>query len=148
MTRAAHSLSAYSYRFGTIPHGVPAEVGAGHFRKIGYKFRNSIGTAYRPGILPFEGMSESHFELAMLMSSSWASFISDPDPNAWAGRPGNGSVWSKYASDNPTNLVFDANVTSHIEVNDFRKEGIELVLLNSSIVVYVVMLSHIHKALL
>lgn len=124
---AAHGLSAYSFRFNAIPHGVPPEIGAGHFKEIGYMFRNYIGTGFRPDILPFEGMPQSHFELATLMSSSWASFISDLDPNtAWVGGMGNASAWSKYSVDDPTNFVFDANVTSHTEVDDFRKEGIEL----------------------
>lgn len=126
-TWAAHGLPAYSYRFNAIPHGVPPEVGAGHFKEIGYMFRNYIGTGYRADILPFQGMPESHFELATLMSGSWASFISHLDPNDWTGRPGNVSAWSKYSVDNPTNFVFDANVTSHTEVDDFRKEGIELI---------------------
>jgi carboxylesterase type B len=126
-TWAAHGLPAYSYRFNAIPQGVPAEVGAGHYKEIGYMFRNYDGTGYRPDILPFQGMPEGHLELATLMSSSWASFISDLNPNGWAGRPGNVSAWLRYSVDNPNNFVFDANVTCHTEVDDFRKEGIDLI---------------------
>lgn len=90
-------------------------------------FRNYNGTGYRPDILPFDGMPEGHFALTTLMSGSWASFISDLDPNAWKGRPGNVSGWFEYSVDNPNNFVFDANVTSHTEVDDFREEGIELI---------------------
>lgn len=131
-TWATRGLSAYSFRFNAIPHGVPPEVGAGHFKEIPYMFRNFIGTGFRPDILPFEGMPEGHFELAQLMSSSWAGFISDLDPNAaWVGEMANASAWSRYSVDNPTNFVFDANVTSHAEVDDFRKEGIELINANA-----------------
>ncbi|KAF4909348.1 Lipase 1 [Colletotrichum fructicola] len=126
-TWASNGLAAYSYRFNTIPHGVPPEVGAGHFKEIGYMFRNYLGAGYRPDILPFDGMPESHFELAEFMSSSWASFIGDLDPNAWSGRPADVDAWPRYAVESPTNLVFDANVTSHTEVDGFRKEGIELI---------------------
>ncbi|KAG8156519.1 hypothetical protein KVR01_013623 [Diaporthe batatas] len=127
-TWAANGLSAYSFRFNAIPHGVPPEVGAGHFKKIGYVFRNFLGTGFRPDVLPFKGMPQGHYELARLMSSSWVSFISDLDPNAaWVGGMGNSTAWSRYSVDNPTNFVFDANVTSHTEVDDFRKDGIELI---------------------
>ncbi|KAK2749088.1 carboxylesterase family protein [Colletotrichum kahawae] len=126
-TWASHGLAAYSYRFNTIPHGVPPEVGAGHFKEIGYMFRNYLGTGYRPDIFPFDGMPESHFELARFMSSGWASFISDLDPNVWPGRPADVGAWPEYSIESPTNFVFDANVTSHTEIDDFRKEGIDLI---------------------
>ncbi|POS72259.1 hypothetical protein DHEL01_v209348 [Diaporthe helianthi] len=131
-TWAAQGAPAYSYRFNAIPNGVPPEIGVGHYNDIAYMFRNYLGTGYRPDILPFEGMPWGHFKLARLMSSSWARFISDLDPNApWSGRYGKSTAWAKYSLDNPTNFVFDANVTSHSEPDNFRKEGIDLINANA-----------------
>ncbi|KAF2650540.1 carboxylesterase family protein-like protein [Lophiostoma macrostomum CBS 122681] len=131
-TWAAHGLSAYAYRFNAIPHGVPPEIGAGHFKEIGYVFRNFLGVGNRPDIKPFEGMPEGHFELSRLMSSSWASFIHDLDPNGWNGRPRDVEAWPKYDGGNPLDFVFDANVTSHAEGDSWRKEGIDWINQNAA----------------
>jgi carboxylesterase type B len=126
-TWAMNGLSAYAYRFNAIPHGVPPEIGAGHFKEIGYVFRNFLGVGNRPDIEPFDGMPESHFELSRLMSSSWASFIHDLNPNGWKGRSEDIEQWPKYDVRSPLDLVFDANVTSHLEQDTWRMEGIDLI---------------------
>ncbi|KAF2019233.1 alpha/beta-hydrolase, partial [Aaosphaeria arxii CBS 175.79] len=126
-TWAANGVPAYAYRFNAIPHGVPPEVGAGHYKEIGYMFRNFLGVGHRPDIRPFDGMPKGHFELADLMSASWASFIHGLDPNDWEGRPAEVELWPKYDVDTPLDFVFDANVTSYAENDTFRMEGIELI---------------------
>ncbi|PSN67379.1 carboxylesterase family protein-like protein [Corynespora cassiicola Philippines] len=126
-TWAAHGLPAYSYRFNAIPHGVPPELGSNHFKEIHYVFRNYLGVGNRPDILPFQGLPESHFELAAFISSSWSSFINDLDPNSWQNRSTSIEAWPEYRLDNPKNIVFDANITSYAEEDTFRKEGIDLI---------------------
>jgi acetylcholinesterase len=60
------------------------------------------------------------------MSKSWASFVADLDPNGWSGREAGVPDWPNYQH-GPKNLVFDANVTSFIEVDDFRAAGIKII---------------------
>jgi hypothetical protein len=68
------------------------------------------------------------------MAGSWASFVSDLDPNSWRGTGRNAiravggeSGWPVYTVDRPRNMVFDANVTNYVEVNDWREKGIALI---------------------
>ncbi|KAJ0424059.1 Alpha/Beta hydrolase protein [Aspergillus carlsbadensis] len=42
-TWASHSLPSYAYRFNAIPAGVPPEVGAGHYKEIGFCSTTSKG---------------------------------------------------------------------------------------------------------
>ncbi|KAL5334317.1 Alpha/Beta hydrolase protein [Aspergillus crustosus] len=134
-TWASHGIPAYAYRFNAIPSGVPPEIGAGHFKEIGFMFNNLAGVGYRPDILPFVGKGQSYIELAGLMSSSWASFIYELDPNAfrgekktretgaWRGVP----EWPRYEVGDPRDFVFEANVTSFVEGDTYREEGIALI---------------------
>ncbi|BCS22538.1 uncharacterized protein APUU_30763A [Aspergillus puulaauensis] len=126
-TWASHGLPAYAYRFNAIPAGVPPEVGVGHFKEVGFVFNSLEGVGYRPDILPFEGKGQSYIDLAGLMSSSWASFIYDLDPNYYKGRDSKIPNWPKYDVEDPQDFVFDANVTSHAEQDTFREEGIALI---------------------
>ncbi|KAL2803399.1 Alpha/Beta hydrolase protein [Aspergillus granulosus] len=126
-TWASHGLPAYAYRFNAIPAGVPAEIGVGHYKEIGFMFNNLEGVGYRPDIRPFEGKGQSYIDLANLMSSSWASFIYDLDPNSYRGSHSKIPQWPKYTVDNPEDFVFDANVTSYVEPDTYRKEGIALI---------------------
>ncbi|KAL2854322.1 Alpha/Beta hydrolase protein [Aspergillus pseudoustus] len=125
-TWASHGISAYSYRFNAIPAGVPPEVGVGHYKEIGFMFNNLEGVGYRPDIRPVEGKGQSYIDLASLMSSSWASFICDLNPNNHLGKDSKIAQWPKYRVHDPENFVFDANVTNYAESDLYRKEGIAL----------------------
>jgi hypothetical protein len=66
------------------------------------------------------------------MNSNWVSFVHDLDPNAWRhslNRPE--AMWPKYDVSNPLDLVFDANVTSYVEPDTYRKAGIDLINANN-----------------
>ncbi|CEL07886.1 hypothetical protein ASPCAL11040 [Aspergillus calidoustus] len=126
-TWASHGLPAYAYRFNAIPAGVPPEVGAGHYKEIGFMFNNLKGVGYRPDIRPFEDKGKSYIDLAELMSSSWVSFIYDLDPNGYKGRDSKVPKWPKYRMDNPEDFVFDANITSYVQSDTYRSEGIALI---------------------
>lgn len=80
---------------------------------------------------PFAGKPESYRDLAYLMASSWASFVTDLDPNSFRkenkGVPGRTEGWPVYAAKNPMDYVFDANVSSYAEPDTFREEGIALI---------------------
>jgi carboxylesterase type B len=126
-TWASHGLPEYAYRFNAIPAGVPPEVGARHYKEIGFMFNNLEGVGYRPDIRPFQGKGQSYIDLAELMSSSWVSFIHSLDPNGYTGRDSKVPKWPKYREDKPEDFVFDANVTSYAESDPYRSEGIELI---------------------
>ncbi|KAL3453927.1 Alpha/Beta hydrolase protein [Aspergillus insuetus] len=126
-TWASYGIPAYAYRFNAIPAGVPPEIGAGHYKEIGFMFNNLEGVGYRLDIRPFQGKSQSYIDLAELMSSSWVSFIHSLDPNGFKGRDSKVPKWPKYRVDKPEDFVFDANVTSYAESDTYRSEGIELI---------------------
>ncbi|KAL4882925.1 Alpha/Beta hydrolase protein [Aspergillus karnatakaensis] len=126
-TWASHGVPAYAYRFNAIPAGVPPEVGAGHYKEIGFMFNNLDGVGYRPDILPFEGKGQNYIDLAALMSSSWVSFIHGLDPNGFERRDAAVPEWPKYDVNDPKDFVFDANVTSFVEADTYRAEGMRLI---------------------
>ncbi|KAL3429484.1 Alpha/Beta hydrolase protein [Aspergillus tetrazonus] len=126
-TWAAHGIPAYAYRFNAIPAGVPPEVGVGHYKEIGFMFNNLEGVGYRPDIKPFEGKAQNYIHLADLMSSTWASFIHDLDLNNYTGRDTSIPDWPRYDVLEPRDFVFDANVTSYLEDDTYRTEGIALI---------------------
>ncbi|EME45431.1 hypothetical protein DOTSEDRAFT_43773 [Dothistroma septosporum NZE10] len=135
-TWAANGVSAYSYRFNTQPAGATPIQGVGHFQEVAFVFDNTQGLGYdaeHGTINPFTNRTKPYYELAELMSKSWASFIYDLDPNGWNGREGLGSgadLWPKYSLDRPQNIVFDANETALAvaEPDTFRAEGIKWIL--------------------
>jgi carboxylesterase type B len=90
-------------------------------------FNNLKGVGYRPDIRPFEDKGKSYIDLAELMSSSWVSFIYDLDPNGYKGRDSKVPKWPKYRMDNPEDFVFDANITSYVQSDTYRSEGIALI---------------------
>lgn len=59
------------------------------------------------------------------MATMWVSFVHDLDPNT--GVDNGTTTWEKYDNRNPKLMVFDANVTSHLEDDTWRKEGIEFI---------------------
>jgi carboxylesterase type B len=122
-TWAANNVSAYCYRFNTIPHGLPPSVGATHFQEVAFVFNNQAGLGYGyPGVSmnPFEGEPQSYFDLAEMMSGAWVSFVHDLNP---------GEFWPRYEMEGGENWVFDANVTGlgYKERDDWRKAGIDLI---------------------
>jgi len=132
-TWAANNLPAYCYRFNTRPAGVPAFVGVTHFTEVPFVFDNTRGLGYNAAHRstdPFLGKPQSYFELAYLMSSSWASFIHDLDPNGFATRFNEAPEWPSYSNSNPQNIVWDAKVTSlaFIEADTWRQAGIQWIL--------------------
>lgn len=87
-------------------------------------FNNIYGIGYHYG-KPFAGVPQSYYDLSSMMTSMWASFIHDLDPN-----PGtvNSSVhWDAYGKNSPVDLFFNANTTSHMEADTWRKEGIDYI---------------------
>lgn len=130
---AANGVPAYSYRFNTIPAGLTWETGVTHFQEVAFVFDNIHGLGYNAehnSVNPFQDKPKSYIELAKLMSSSWASFIYDLDPNGFNGRHTSAAAWPVYSVDNPQNIVWDANVTSlaFTEPDTWRKEGIQWIL--------------------
>jgi carboxylesterase type B len=127
VTWAYNNLTAYAYRFNADQAGFAQEEAVSHFKEIGFVFRNIAGVGWRPDIRPFEGKPQRYIDLAYFMSSTWASFVHDLNPNGWASRPKGIEAWPKYRVDDPLDFVFDANVTSFAERDVWRKEGIDLV---------------------
>lgn len=130
-TWAAAGVPAYCYRFNAIPAGLVAAIGVTHFQEVSFVFLNLAGVGYAPAATPpFTNKSESYRELAKFMDSNWVSFVHDLDPNSWrktSSWQGAEDLWPVYDLDNPQDLVFDANVTSHVESDTYRKEGIDLI---------------------
>ncbi|KAF2015214.1 alpha/beta-hydrolase [Aaosphaeria arxii CBS 175.79] len=125
-TWTANGIPAYCYRFNTIPHGLPAEIGATHFQEVAFVFNNQLGVGYGyPNVSenPFEGMPEGYFGLAEMMSAAWIGFVHDGVPSDG----GAAEFWPSYGEGK--NWVFDANVTGlgYEEKDDWRKEGIALI---------------------
>ena len=78
----------YTYRFSTIPNGIPSYLSVTHFQEVAFVFHNTQGQGYPDvdapyfGADPFgDGVPQSYFDLADLMSRMWVSFVHDGDPN-------------------------------------------------------------------
>ncbi|OJD34663.1 alpha beta-hydrolase [Diplodia corticola] len=123
---AEHGVPAYCFRFNAIPNGATA---AAHFQEVAFVFDNILGTGYNPPISskPFENRGQSYVDLAKFMSSSWASFFVDLDPNGY-NLQGNATVeqWTPYDIADPKDIVFHANVTSYMEPDTYRAAGMKL----------------------
>ncbi|KAH9835521.1 Type-B carboxylesterase lipase family [Teratosphaeria destructans] len=131
-TWAANGVPAYSYRFNTIPAGIAWDVGVTHFQEVAFVFDNTQGLGYNAAhdtINPFTDKPQSYDDLAKLMSSSWASFIHDLNPNNFTGRSAGAAQWPEY-SVGAENIVWDANATAlaYAEPDTFRAEGIRFIL--------------------
>lgn len=126
-------VPAYSYRFNTQPAGIPWYLGVPHFQEVAFVFDNVNGLGYdaeHGTVNPFANKSSSYTDLAKLMSSSWASFIHDGNPNGFQGRYEDADPWPVYSLENPQNIVWDANRTelAYAEDDTWRKEGIQFIL--------------------
>nr|POE47472.1 lipase 3 [Quercus suber] len=132
-TWAKHGLAAYCYRFNTIPAGLPWYVGVTHFQEVAFVFDNTAGLGYNAAhgtINPFTDKPQSYYDLAELMSKSWASFIYDLDPNGYRGRPSATPAWPVYDLAAPQDFVWDTNSSTlaYPEPDTFRAEGIRWIL--------------------
>ncbi|KAL1582072.1 hypothetical protein WHR41_09255 [Cladosporium halotolerans] len=132
-TWTANGVDAWSYRFNTIPNGIPFTTGVTHFQEVAFVFDNTQGLGYGPlwgTVNPYANKSQSYQDLGFLMSTSWASFIHDLDPNGYKGRNSSTPEWPVYSNSEPQNIVFDTNVTGNAfnEDDTWRKEGIQFIL--------------------
>lgn len=118
------STPAFCYRFDVRNTDVAYLDGVTHFEEVSFVFKNFDGQGYHYG-KPFVDVPDSYFELSTLMASMWASFIHDLDPNSGIGStPTQDVSWSSYRRDNPVDIVFDTNVTSHMEADAWRGDAI------------------------
>ncbi len=125
---AGYSVPAYCYRFDTghmAPPPLPFGVGAAHFQEAAFVFKSSLGVGY--GTPPFASpdpvITERLEKLSTAVSSMWARFIVDLNPN---GRSLS-IPWPEYTLDGKENLlVFDANLTKGYEriQDNYREEAI------------------------
>ncbi|TVY83757.1 Lipase [Lachnellula suecica] len=122
------NASLYSYRFNTIPNGVPDYFAVTHYVEVAFVFHNVKGQGF-PGLEPpyfgedpFKNEPASYVELADEMSRRWVSFVHDGTPD-YEGCTG--PKWPKYTLDSPKNIVFDANVTTSVEPDIYRKETVD-----------------------
>jgi len=124
-TWAAAGVPAYCYRFNARAAGSSWQGGVGHFQEVAFVFDNTNGVGYATN--PFANLSQSYLDLASLMSKSWVSFVVDQDPNSYRASQGYASLgqWPVYTNDVNTaqDFVFDANVTSHAELDNYRAAG-------------------------
>lgn len=140
-----HGLDAFCYRFNAIPAWASAFDGATHFVEVAFAMLNLDGVGYAPiRKPPFQGLGEEYKDLARLMSSDYIAFVNSGDPNRWPGRNTaaatlgiNVPAWPKYdvhgggcGGRAARSFVYDANVTSSIEDDTYRKDAIDL--LNSA----------------
>ncbi|KAL3480880.1 cholinesterase [Aspergillus californicus] len=124
-TWAGADLSAYCYRFNMRSGNSDYLSGAAHFEEVAFVFNNIAGLGYHYG-KPFAGMPDSYRELSVMMAGMWAGFIHDLDPNTDEAAD-RGVYWEGYGAGEPVDLVLDANVTSYMEDDTWRKDGIDFI---------------------
>ncbi|KAK8124579.1 uncharacterized protein PG998_000338 [Apiospora kogelbergensis] len=138
---ARAGLPAYCYRFNAVPAWAGPLDGATHFVEVAFAMLNLEGVGYAPNHTPpFEGLGAAFRDLARLVASDWVAFVNGGDPNRWAGRAdaapalaGGKKVpeWPVYTHDaaglSPRNFLYDANITSSVEDDTWRKVGMELI---------------------
>ncbi|RDW56727.1 hypothetical protein BP6252_14002 [Coleophoma cylindrospora] len=120
-TWSKNNVSAFCFRFNTVPNGISAATGVTHFQEIAFVFNNKNGLGYPPVAEdPFQGEPQSYFDLSDKMTTAWATFVHDSNP---------GTFWPSYSPLNRSNYVFDANVTGlgYVEPNTWRSVGINLI---------------------
>lgn len=117
----------------TLPSGISPARGITHFTETSFVLGNTLGPGYNDAHNssdPFAGVPQSYFDLAQLMSCSWASFIYDLDPNTFEGRFEGADAWPLYNLTAPENIVWDAKLVSlpHTEADTWRAESIRWIL--------------------
>lgn len=125
---STYNVPSYAYRFDVTVNGVPPLTGATHFQEVVFVFNNTNGQGY--AVDPFGNLTQSEStafqNLAIQMSRSWVSFITELDPNM------NGvdgvNTWPVYNASigggAGMNMVFSVNQSSYAEPDTFRGEGI------------------------
>ncbi|KAH8880768.1 alpha/beta-hydrolase [Thozetella sp. PMI_491] len=136
-TYAKAGLETYCFRFNAVPAGTPALQGATHYAEIGFVFYNLLGVGYPPvKVPPFEGIGQEYSDLASLMNGDWISFIANGNPNMWKGRQNQAPTLgvpipkfpAYYGHDGvPRNYLYNANVSSSVEKDTWRAEGMRLI---------------------
>ncbi|KAJ5626217.1 hypothetical protein N7510_002526 [Penicillium lagena] len=116
--------TAYCYRFNVHSADVPLLYGATHFEEVSSVFHNIAGLGYHYG-KPFAGVPQSYIDLSTMMTSMWASFIHDLDPNT--GVVNRSVHWSVYDKASPQDFFLNSNISSHMEADTWRKEGIDYI---------------------
>lgn len=124
---ASHGQPTYKFRFDADQKVFAPELRVSHYKEIPFVFRNIEGLGFRPDIKPFTGLDQRYIDLAYFMSSTWASFIHDLEPNSWRGRSKKIPKWPRYSIQNPRDFVFEANGTCHAEKDGYREEGMQLI---------------------
>ncbi|KAH8649317.1 Alpha/Beta hydrolase protein [Xylariales sp. PMI_506] len=117
---AQYQAPAYCYRFNVHNTDVAWINGAAHFEEVSFVFNNLNGVGYHYGA-PFNGTPSSYDTLSYMMTSMWASFIADLDPNTSGV---NQNYWPEYDLSNPQDFLFNANTTSTAEADNWRAAGI------------------------
>ncbi|RDW80939.1 carboxylic ester hydrolase-26 [Coleophoma crateriformis] len=129
-TWAKNNLTAYSYRFNVKPYGLSNVIGVTHFQEVAWVFNNIYGAGYSTD--PFGNNDAAYTSVSTLMSRMWVSFVHDLNPNGH-GLPGY-PVWPQYNAKTGGvgyNYVFDANVTSYVEADDWRTPGMAFIAENA-----------------
>jgi carboxylesterase type B len=132
-TWAKFGVPAYCFRFNALTANSNPYYGVQHGSEIPFVFLSLNGAGYTPWSKnPFSGMGKNYIDLAYFVSSNWASFVSDLDPNSWRkSYKGKEAVWLEYSKGQRL-LVFDANVTSFTEPDTWRETSIKYINDNSA----------------
>ncbi|PQE23748.1 carboxylesterase family protein [Rutstroemia sp. NJR-2017a BBW] len=119
---AKFGVPCYTYRFDVLVNGIPPYIGATHFQEVSFVFNNTRGEGY--AVDPFANETVGYLALAREMSGRWVGFVTGLKPD-WNGK---GEVsWPVYKVRGDgvgENIVFQTNGSS-VEVDDWRKEGID-----------------------
>jgi triacylglycerol lipase len=121
---ASSGLTSFCYRFNADNSATSWNAGVTHFEEIPFVFINLEGLGYENhGGYPFRNKGPEYTDLAYTIAGMWISFVSYQDP-ATVGNSA-GLDWPKYTdNDDARVFVFDANVTSHAEMDSWRAEQI------------------------
>ncbi len=139
-TWSSHGHPAYCFRFNAQSAGQPWHIGIKHLQDVAFVFYNLKGDGYdaahnsTQGVNPFEGKPPSYTDPADLMSRSWVSFVHDLDPNSFRASGTEFQrvpLWPLYGVDAQQQL-FDADVGTRTESDDYRSDAIGLINNNSS----------------
>ena len=120
--RYSPNASVYSYHFNVVPIGARPEVAVTHAVDIPFWFNNldKIGVPQAPA---------TYVKTSALMVAMWISFVNYLTPNI---NVMTDITWPKYILDKPQNLVFDANKTEMVYIEDdtYRAEAINFLIEN------------------
>ncbi|KAL1303779.1 hypothetical protein AAFC00_007116 [Neodothiora populina] len=123
-----YGVPCYSYRFDTYPLVVdPLLLGVAHFEEVAFVFNNIIGTGRLTSAFETNETSirQRYEDLSQVMSQMWLSFASTHDPNNHRVKSFS-PHWPRYDIEQPQNIVLNATAGSWVENDDYRKEGMRL----------------------